>query len=197
SLADGDAVLAAIARLAILGVRAVHGLRDEARDGRLSRATNACQQVRVRDLPARDRVPQRPRDVLLSDDRAERLGTVAAVESGALRHRSRIDAGGVGGAAAIDCGRAPSVDGDLQVARARAPSRLALVPTRSLRSPVRRTHARTTRRDEHPAFSTVPPRARAPLERDRTLSLPPRCRRGTTGADLLHRRRPGRRLRAR
>src|SRR5436309_8981022 len=97
SLADGDAVLAAIARLAILGVRAVHGLRDEARDGRLSRATNACQQVSVRDLPARDRVPPGPRDVLLSDDRAERLGTVAAVESGALRHRSRIDAGGFEG----------------------------------------------------------------------------------------------------
>src|SRR5438445_4237248 len=31
----------------------------------------------------------------------------------------------------------------------------------------------------------------APLERDGTLSLPPRCRRGTTGADLLHGHRPG------
>jgi len=45
---------------------------------------------------------------------------------------------------------------------------------------VRRTHARTTRRDEHPAFSTVPPRARAPLERDGTLSF----RRGVGGEPL-------------
>src|SRR2546426_1152233 len=91
ALADGDAVLAAIAWLAVLRVRAVHGLRDEASDGRLSGPTDPRQQVRVRDLPRGDRVPQRPRDVLLPDDRAERLGTVAAVESSALRHLVRIE----------------------------------------------------------------------------------------------------------
>ena len=44
----------------------------------------------MRDLAARDRVPERARDVLLTDDRGEGLGAVAAIEGGALGHRSRI-----------------------------------------------------------------------------------------------------------
>jgi len=44
----------------------------------------------VGDLAARDRVPERARDVLLADDCGEGLGAVAAIESGTLGHRSRI-----------------------------------------------------------------------------------------------------------
>ena len=42
------------------------------------------------DLTARDRVPEGTRDVLLTDDGGESLGAVAAIESGALGHWSRI-----------------------------------------------------------------------------------------------------------
>ena len=54
------------------------------------------------DLAARDRIPERARDVLLSDDCGEGLGAVTAIESGALRHRAMV----------MGYGRAPSVDHD-------------------------------------------------------------------------------------
>ena len=69
ALPDRDAVFAPIAGLAILRVRAVHGLRDETGDRRLSGASHPGQQVRVGGLPLRDRVPERSRHMLLTDDR--------------------------------------------------------------------------------------------------------------------------------
>ncbi len=63
------------------------------------------------DVAAGDRVPKGACDVLLSDDCGEGLGTVAAIESGALRHGLRISVGwGPGGKALRVLGRAPSVD---------------------------------------------------------------------------------------
>src|SRR5258706_2423630 len=55
------------------------------------------------DLAARDRIAERARDVLLSDDCGEGLGAVAAIECGALRHRPML----------MGYGRAPSVDRDV------------------------------------------------------------------------------------
>jgi len=63
----------------------------------------------VRHLATRDRVPERARDVLLSDDGGEGLGAVAAIESGALRHRAML----------MGDGRAPSVDDDTSNTHAR------------------------------------------------------------------------------
>ena len=69
SVADGDAVLALVARLAVLGLGAVHRLRDEPRDGRLADAARSGEEVGMRDLPRGDRVAERARHMLLSDDR--------------------------------------------------------------------------------------------------------------------------------
>jgi hypothetical protein len=57
----------------------------------------------VSDLATRDRVAERPGDVLLPDDGGEGLGTIAAIEGGALRHRAML----------MGYGRAPSVDRDI------------------------------------------------------------------------------------
>ena len=100
ALPDRDAALAPVAGLAILGVRAVHRLRDEAGDRGLPGPANARQEVGMGDLSVRDRVPERPGDVLLTDDRGEGLGTVAAVDGRALGHLWMV----------LGDGRAPSVD---------------------------------------------------------------------------------------
>src|SRR5256714_4917228 len=103
ALPDRDAGLAAIAWLAVLRVRAIDGLRDEAGDRRPSSAPHGGPAVCLCNLAARDRVPERARDVLLSDDRGEGLGAIAAIESGALGHRAML----------MGDGRAPSLDRDL------------------------------------------------------------------------------------
>src|SRR5439155_17600634 len=86
AFADGDARLAAIARLSVFRVRAVHGLRDKPGDRRLSGPSDPREKVRVGDLATRDRVPERARDVLLSHDGGEGLWSVTPLESGALWH---------------------------------------------------------------------------------------------------------------
>ena len=100
---------APIAGLAVLGVGAVHGLRDQPGDRGLARAADAREEVGVAHLTARDRVPERARDVLLTNDRGEGLGAVAAIESGALRHCVMV----------LGDGRAPSVDRDVSNTRTR------------------------------------------------------------------------------
>jgi len=89
-LADRDAVLAAVAGLAVLRLGAVHRLRDEPRDRRLADAARPREEIRVRDLARADRIPQRTGDVLLPDDRGEGLGAIAAIEGRPLGHPSRI-----------------------------------------------------------------------------------------------------------
>ena len=61
------------------------------------------------DVAAGDRVPERPRDVLLTDDCGEGLGAVAAIESGTLGHARML----------TGYGRAPSVDHDVSNTRTR------------------------------------------------------------------------------
>src|SRR5438309_782593 len=109
AVADRDAGLAPIAGLAVLGIGAVHCLRDQPGDRGLSRAPDSRQEVGVSHLTTSDRVPERARHVLLTDDRGEGLGAVAAIESGALGH-ARMLAG---------YGRAPSVDHDVSNTRTR------------------------------------------------------------------------------
>ena len=63
-------------------LRAVQRLREDARERRLARASGAGEQVRLADLPVRDRVRQRPHDRLLTYYLAEVLRAVLPVERG-------------------------------------------------------------------------------------------------------------------
>ena len=60
------------------GIRAVDGLGENARRTRLAHAPGAAEKICVRELPALDRVLEGPRDVVLSDQGLERVGTVFA-----------------------------------------------------------------------------------------------------------------------
>ena len=80
ALADGDAGLAGIARIAVLEVRAVERLGDDPGHRRLAGPARADEQDRVGDPVGPDRVAERLDDRFLADDLAERLGAPAAVE---------------------------------------------------------------------------------------------------------------------
>ena len=60
------------------GVGAVDGLGEDTRGARLADAPRAAEQISVRELPALDRILEGPRDIVLSDQRLERVGTVLA-----------------------------------------------------------------------------------------------------------------------
>ena len=92
-LADADAVLAGVARVTVLRLRAVHGLRDDPRDRCLADASRTGEEVRVGDLTVRDGVLEGPGDMLLTHDLGEGLRAVTAVEGDALRHAVRIKRG--------------------------------------------------------------------------------------------------------
>ena len=80
AFADADARRARVARIAVLQVRAVDGLGDDAREGGLAGAARTDEQDRVRDPVSPDRVPEGLDDRLLADDLAERLRSPAPVE---------------------------------------------------------------------------------------------------------------------
>ena len=88
SVADGDAVLALVAGLAVLRTQAVHGLGDEPRRRGLARPARTGQEVGVGDLTVSDRVSQRSGDRLLPDQLSEGLRAVAQIEGASLRHPS-------------------------------------------------------------------------------------------------------------
>ena len=79
-LADGDARLAGVARLAVAEVRAVERLGDDPGHRRLARPSRADEQHRVGDPTGPHGIPERLDDRLLADDLAERLGAPATVE---------------------------------------------------------------------------------------------------------------------
>ena len=63
-------------------VLAVQRLREDPRQGGLAGAARAGEQVRLADLPVRDRILERPHDGLLSDDLVEVLRAVLPVQGG-------------------------------------------------------------------------------------------------------------------
>ena len=63
-------------------VLAVQRLREDARERGLAGSARAGEEVRLADLPVRDRVLQRPDDRLLADDLVEVLRAVLPVEGG-------------------------------------------------------------------------------------------------------------------
>src|SRR5439155_433743 len=80
AFADRDARVAAIARVAVLEVRAVDRLGENPGEGRLPRPARADEQDRVRDASGTDRIPERLHDRRLADDLAERLSSPPPVE---------------------------------------------------------------------------------------------------------------------
>ena len=110
-LADGDAGRAAVARVAVLQVRAIDGLGEDPSERGLAGAARSDEQDRVADPARPDGVSERLDDGFLPDDLAECLGTPAPVE-GLVRHGRSHDVLRSGRAARADersC-RAPSVD---------------------------------------------------------------------------------------
>ena len=90
SLADGDTRLAGIARVAVTQVRAIEGLRENARQRRLAGAARTDEEGRVRDPSRPDGVAECLDDGPLADDLRERLGPPATVQGlvgrGLLQH---------------------------------------------------------------------------------------------------------------
>ena len=106
-LADGDARLAGVARIAVLEVRAVDRLGHDPGQRRLAGPARADEQERVGDPFGPDGVAEGLDDRLLADDLAEGLGTPASVQR-LVRNGRRHDLLR-SGASWINC-RAPSVD---------------------------------------------------------------------------------------
>ena len=99
-LADRDAGLADVARVAVLEVRAVDGLGEDPGQRRLAGPARTDEQDRVGDAVGPDGVAQRLDDRLLADDLAEGLGAPASVErlvrGGRAHDLLRSGAGGIG-----------------------------------------------------------------------------------------------------
>ena len=87
ALADRDARLAPVARVAVLEVRAVDGLGEDPGERRLARPARADEEDRVGDPAGADGVPQRLDDGGLPDDLAEGLRPPPAVERLVRRRR--------------------------------------------------------------------------------------------------------------
>ena len=75
-----DAGRAAVARVAVLQVRAIDGLGEDARQRGLAGAARSHEQDRVADAARPDGVSQRLDDGLLADDLPECLGAPAPIE---------------------------------------------------------------------------------------------------------------------
>jgi hypothetical protein len=80
ALGDADARLAGATRLAVVRVRAVEGLGQDAGGRRLPRAPGPAEEVGVRHAALADRVAQRLADVVLTLELGPPLGAVSPVE---------------------------------------------------------------------------------------------------------------------
>src|SRR4029453_7587617 len=90
AVGDRDAGVADVAGLGGGAADAVERLGQHPGRGGLARPSGPAEQHRVVDLAGLDGVDQRPRDVVLTDDVVERLGTVFAVEGDVGHGRPRL-----------------------------------------------------------------------------------------------------------